>query len=77
MWLSQQASGACNASQLPPHRLVLSITNAALQPQLVNITDSTTHQGGHARVVFPTPPELQGCSDEAMDLPGDQRAAPH
>jgi len=35
--LSQQASGACNASQFPPDRLVLSTTNVVVEYQLVNI----------------------------------------
>ncbi len=36
--LSQQASGACNTSQLPLDRLVQSLTGAAAQTQFVNST---------------------------------------
>ena len=39
--VSQQASGACNTSQLPPDRLVHSITNVLAQSRLW-ISDSTT-----------------------------------
>jgi len=35
--LSQQASRACDASQLLPDRLVVSITGVVIQLQLVNI----------------------------------------
>ena len=36
-WVSQQTSGACNASQLPPDRLAQSIAIVLLQPQIVTI----------------------------------------
>ena len=45
-----QPTGACNTSQAPVHKPILTITNAVLQPRLVNILDSTTHYRGHARV---------------------------
>ena len=35
--LSQQASGVCAGTQLPPDSLVLTITNVVIQLQLVNI----------------------------------------
>jgi hypothetical protein len=35
--LSQQASGACDASQLHPDRLVQSIIGVAVETQLVNV----------------------------------------
>ena len=43
MFLSQEASGTCEASQLPPDRLVLSITGVVVQLQLMHIRQNTLY----------------------------------
>ena len=52
--LSQEVSGACDAGQLPPDRLVLSITNVVMYLQLMDIRQDNIVPHSLSVVVYQT-----------------------
>ena len=64
--LSQQASGACDASQFSPDRLVQSITGVAVQLQLENVKQSMIVLEITASVNCLTLPATTYCQDDKL-----------